>query len=145
MADIVPEPSVSSGATVLFIDDEQDSRLLVKLLLERQGYRVLTAGHGKDGLVLAKLDRPHVILLDVMMPDLDGYGTLKRLKSDPDTASIPVIMLTAKRSERDIEASFRLGAILHLEKPYPMAALMEKIRMALVLGAQQAPSPSSHE
>jgi CheY-like chemotaxis protein len=144
MADAV-EGSPAPAATVLFIDDEHDSRLLVKLLLERQGYRVLTAGHGKDGLVLAKLDRPHVILLDVMMPDLDGYGTLRRLKDDPDTASIPVIMLTARRAERDIEASFRLGAILHLEKPYPMAALIEKIHMALVLATQQAPSPPSRE
>ncbi len=124
-----------TGPTVLLVDDEDQSRKLVKLLLERAAFRVLTAGNGEEGLILAKVQQPNVILLDLMMPKMGGHEALRRLKADPDTTRIPVIVLTAKAAEQDIAASFRLGAVLHMEKPYEAADLMKKIKMALVLAS----------
>lgn len=128
-------PEADRPRTVLMIDDEESARKLVKLLLERSGYRVFTAPNGSDGLVLAKAELPRVILLDVMMPKMDGYETLRRLKKDPDTRAIPVMMLTAKGADHDIAQSFALGAVCHLEKPYETKDLLQKIEMALALTA----------
>ena len=119
--------------TVLMIDDESNSRKIVKLLLEREGFRVLTAANGEEGLILAKVEQPHVVLLDVMMPKMNGYETLKRLREDQDTHGIPVIMVTARGTEHDIATSFRLGAVFHIEKPYETKDLLQKIAVALSL------------
>ena len=119
--------------TVLMIDDESNSRKVVKLLLEREGYRVLTAPNGEEGLILAKVETPDVILLDVIMPKMDGYETLRRLRGDQDMHEIPVIMVTAKGTEHDIAASFRRGAVFHVEKPYETKDLLQKIQVALTL------------
>jgi two-component system alkaline phosphatase synthesis response regulator PhoP len=119
--------------TVLMIDDESNARKVTKLLLEREGFRVLTAATGDEGLILAKVERPHVILLDVMMPKMNGYETLKRLRDDQDTAAVPVIMVTARGTEHDIATSFRLGAVFHIEKPYETRDLLQKITVALTL------------
>ena len=118
------------------IDDESNARKVVKLLLERGGFRVLTAANGEEGLILAKVERPHVILLDVMMPKMNGYETLKRLREDEDTNAIPVIMVTARGTEHDIATSFRLGAVFHIEKPYETKDLLKKIAVALSLPAE---------
>jgi len=131
MAENQPQP------TILMIDDEVNARKVVKLLLEREGYRVLTAANGEEGLILAKVDRPAVILLDIMMPKLNGYETLKRLRNDQDTSEIPVIMVTAKGTEHDIATSFKLGAVFHIEKPYETKDLIQKIQVAMMeRGAQ---------
>ena len=127
--------------TVLMIDDETNSRKVVKLLLEREGYRVLTAPNGEEGLILAKVETPDVILLDVIMPKMDGYETLRRLRGDQDMQEIPVIMVTAKGTEHDIAASFRLGAVFHVEKPYETRDLLQKIQVALTLKEGAQPSP----
>ena len=127
--------------TVLMIDDETNSRKVVKLLLEREGYRVLTAPNGEEGLILAKVETPDVILLDVIMPKMDGYETLRRLRGDQDMHEIPVIMVTAKGTEHDIAASFRLGAVFHVEKPYETRDLLQKIQVALTLKEGAQPSP----
>ena len=121
--------------TVLMIDDESNSRKIAKLLLEREGLRVLTAGNGEEGLILAKVEQPHVVLLDVMMPKVNGYETLKRLREDQDTRSIPVIMVTARGTEHDIATAFRLGAVFHIEKPYETKDLLQKIAMAFSLSS----------
>ena len=118
------------------IDDESNARKVVKLLLEREAFRVLTAANGEEGLILAKVERPHVILLDVMMPKMNGYETLKRLREDEDTNAIPVIMVTARGTEHDIATSFRLGAVFHIEKPYETKDLLKKIAVALSLPAE---------
>lgn len=117
--------------TVLFIDDEANARKVIKLLLEREGYRVLTAANGEEGLVLAKVEHPDVILLDLMMPKMNGHEALKRLKEDLDTNDIPVIVVSAKLGENDIATSFRLGALYHVEKPYETQDLLQKITVAV--------------
>ena len=119
--------------TVLMVDDEANARKIAKLILEREGYRTLTASNGEEGLILAKVEQPDVILLDIMMPKMSGYDMLKRLPEDQDTLQIPVIMVTARGTEHDIATSFRLGAIFHLQKPYEMKDLLQKIQVALRL------------
>ena len=122
-----------ASKTVLMIDDEVNARKVVKLILEREGYRTLTASNGEEGLVLAKVEQPDVILLDVMMPKMSGYDMLKRLREDQDTQQIPVIIVTARGTEHDIATSFRLGAIFHLQKPYETKDMLQKIAVALRL------------
>jgi DNA-binding response OmpR family regulator len=124
--------------TILMIDDEANARKVAKLILEREGYRTLTASNGEEGLILAKVERPDVILLDVMMPKMSGYDMLKKLRDDQDTQQTPVIMLTAKSAEHDIATSFRLGAIFHLQKPYETNDLLKKIQIALRLPGTEA-------
>ena len=128
--------------TVLLIDDEAGARKLVKLLLEREGFRALTAANGAEGLILAKVERPDVILLDIIMPKMGGYEVLRHLNADPDTHDIPVVMLTAKGTEHDIATSFRLGGVFHVEKPYETKDLLQKIQVALALSAQERPPPA---
>ena len=129
-------PEATPQYTVLMIDDEANARKLAKLLLEREGYRVLTAANGEEGLILAKVERPSVILLDVMMPKMDGFETLKRLRGDEDTKAVPVIMVTASGSEQSIAESFKMGAIFHVEKPYETKDLVQKIKVAVTLPSQ---------
>ena len=125
---------------VLLIDDESNARRMAGLLLEREGYQFLAAPNGEEGLTLAKVELPDVILLDVMMPKMDGFETLRRLKTDRDTKSIPVIMVTAKATERAIASSFQLGAVLHVEKPYETKDLLQKIEAAIALKGPSQPS-----
>ena len=126
-------PDAAAPRTILAIDDEANSRKMVKLLLEREGYRVVTTANGEEGLLLAKVEQPALILLDVMMPKMDGHETLRRLRADQDTSEIPVIMVTARGTEHDIAASFRLGVVFHVEKPYETKDLLQKIQVALTL------------
>ena len=132
-------PPPKTPHALLMIDDDASSRKLAKLILEREGYRVLTAANGEEGLILAKLERPGVILLDVMMPKMNGYETLKRLREDQDTQGIPVIMVTAKGTEQDIATSYKLGAIYHVEKPYETQDLLQKIQVAMAMPAEGSP------
>ena len=125
---------------VLLVDDEQSNRKLVTLLLGRVGYVVRTAPSGEEGLIVAKAEHPDLILLDVMMPVMDGHEMLLRLKRDPDTRDIPVIMLTARGGEQDIAVSFQRGAVFHVDKPYETRDLLQKIAVALNLTDPDAPS-----
>ena len=130
-------PQEKSEPLVLMIDDEESAIKLGKLLLEREGYRFLSASNGEEGITLAVVERPDVILLDILMPKMTGHDALKRLKTDPNTREIPVIMLTAKGAEKDIETSFRQGAIFHIDKPYEIQDLLQKINMALARAAKR--------
>ena len=133
-------PEEKSLHTILIVDDELNSRKLVKLLLEREGYRALTAANGEEGLILAKVEQPSLILLDVIMPKMNGFEMLRRLREDQDTNRIPVIMVTAKGTEHDIASSFRLGAVFHVEKPYETNDLLQKIEVALTIKDKPATS-----
>lgn len=132
----------SLPVTVLMIDDESNARKMAKLLLEREGFRVVTAANGEEGLILAKVEQPSVILLDLMMPKMNGHETLRRLRDDQDTNHIPVIMVTAKGTEHDIATSFRLGAVFHIEKPYETKDLLQKIQIALTLSGGGGAPPN---
>lgn len=126
-------PINRSQYTILLVDDELNSRKLVKLLLEREGYKALTAANGEEGLLLAKVQQPSLILLDIIMPKMNGFEMLRRLREDQDTKGIPVVMVTAKGTEHDIATSFRFGAFFHIEKPYETKDLLQKIEAALIV------------
>ena len=118
--------------TIVFIDDEGDILWTVKKSLEVMGnYNVETATNGKDGIILAKKVKPDLILLDIMMPEMDGFETLKKLKAIPATAKIPVIMFTAREDdEAEIQAA-ELYNEDYVTKGLDMPLLMEKIEEVL--------------
>jgi CheY-like chemotaxis protein len=117
---------------VLLVDDEDDIRLVAKACLERLGgWRVQSACSGLDALEHVRAERPDAIVLDVMMPGLDGPATLARLRADPDTAEIPVLFLTAKAQASDRAELESLGVQAVLTKPFDPMTLADQIRAAL--------------
>lgn len=117
---------------ILIIDDEDDIREIVQLTLETvQGWRVLTAGSGEDGVASASKERPDAILLDVMMPNMDGPATLQELRAKPETRAIPVILLTAKVQSADRRRFASMGVQAVISKPFDPLKLAEQITAAL--------------
>jgi len=117
---------------VLVIDDEEDIREVARLSLELVGhYQVLTASCGRDGLDYARSHRPDAILLDVMMPDMDGPAALTALRADPSTRDIPVLFLTAKTQQAERKRLAALGAAGILTKPFDPLKLSADIASVL--------------
>src|SRR3990172_943432 len=116
---------------ILIIDDDIDTLKLVGLMLERQGYEIAVANNGALGLSKAGAENPQLILLDVMMPDLDGYEVTRRLRGDPSVAHIPVIMFTAKTMVDDKVAGFEAGVDDYLTKPTHPAELTAHVKAVL--------------
>lgn len=116
---------------VLVVEDEEDLRSLVELNLQLSGLEVVTAGDGQVALDRVAADRPDVVLLDVMMPVMDGWQVLRELKSDTQTRDIPVIMLTALSEERDLIRGHLQGAVRYVTKPFEMRTLVDTVREAL--------------
>jgi len=129
---------------VLIIDDDVDTLKLVGLMLERQGYEISVASNGTLGLAKAAEDNPELILLDVMMPDLDGYEVTKRLRSNPSLAHIPIIMFTAKTMVDDKVAGFEAGVDDYLTKPTHPAELTAHVKAVLARSAQAAAAPEAN-
>lgn len=127
---------------ILIIDDDIDTLKLVGLMLERQGYEITVASNGAIGLSKASAERPQLILLDVMMPDLDGYEVTRRLRSDPTLAQIPIIMFTAKTMVDDKVAGFEAGVDDYLTKPTHPAELTAHVKAVLARTVQTKPAPS---
>ena len=105
-------------ARVLVIDDEPDVRWLIRMSLERAGHEVLDAEDGLRGIALAMKQRPEVIVLDLMMPVMDGYGVLAELAKHGRTASVPVVVLSAKAIPDEADRATAAGARRFLEKPF---------------------------
>ena len=117
---------------VLIVDDEPDIRRIAKLGLSRVGgMEVVEAANGAEALVRAKEDKPDAVLLDVMMPGLDGPSTLARLREDPATSGIPVVFLTAKAIAAELERLKSLGAAGVLTKPFDPMTLARELRALL--------------
>lgn len=117
-----------SGASILVVDDEASIRQLVQAYLEKEGYRVHTAADGKTGLSLAQQLDPEVVVLDIMLPELDGLEVLTRLRRDSD---VYVIMLTAKTEETDKVVGLSMGADDYLTKPFSPRELVARVKAAL--------------
>jgi DNA-binding response OmpR family regulator len=113
---------------VLVIDDEAPIRLLCRVNLEAEGMSVLEAGDGPSGLEAAQSARPDVILLDVMMPGLDGWGVAESLLEDERTASIPIIFLTARAEFRDRARGLDIGGVDYITKPFNPVELAPLVR-----------------
>jgi len=120
---------------ILVIDDDLDSLKLIGLLLQRQGYQVVAAPGGSQGLDLAQSESPDLVLLDIMMPNMDGYEVCRQLRGNPRLAHIPVIMFTAKTRVDDKVAGFEAGADDYLTKPTHPAELASRIKMLLTRSA----------
>lgn len=128
-------PDPTDGATVLVVDDTPDNLLLMSELL-RDRYRVKIANHGEKALAIARAEhRPDLILLDVMMPGLDGHEVCRRLKADPATRDVPVIFLTAKSDVADETRGLALGAVDYITKPISPPIVMARVRTHLQLKA----------
>jgi CheY-like chemotaxis protein len=123
---------MSESQTVLIVDDEEDIRELARISLERVGgLQVIAASSGEQGLELAAAEQPDAILLDAMMPGIDGPATLERLKADPNTAGIPVVFLTGSVQEAERDRFMGLGALGLLPKPFDPMKLADELRACL--------------
>lgn len=127
---------------ILVIEDEQAIAELVKINLELLGHQVITAPDGIKGLAMSQQNRPDLIVLDVMMPDLDGFTVCQRLRQNPQTNHIPVLMLTALSTTKDKVAGFDAGADDYLPKPFDIPELQVRVR-ALLRRAGSVPNSSS--
>jgi two-component system alkaline phosphatase synthesis response regulator PhoP len=120
---------------ILIVEDEEDIAELLEYNLARQGYQAESVSTGEDGLQLAREAMPDLVLLDLMLPKLSGLDVCRSLKSDPETAKIPVIMLTAKGEEEDIIAGFDAGADDYVTKPFRPKVLLARVKAVLRRGA----------
>jgi len=112
---------------ILVVDDEEDILHFLELVLGEKGYEVVTAGGGQEALTRAHVDRPDLILLDIMMPQMDGWEVLKLLRVDDETAPIPVAMLSARTEARDRVQGLQEGAADYICKPFSLQELLGKI------------------
>jgi DNA-binding response OmpR family regulator len=116
---------------VVIVDDEESIRILCRLNLELEDYEVLEAADGETGVSIARATKPDVIFLDVMMPVMDGWEALVRLKGDDATADIPVVMLTARVSEADEIMAWGAGVLEYIHKPFDPDVLLECVSEAM--------------
>ncbi len=116
---------------ILVVDDEPDIRGLIVLHLEREGFRCRTASNGLEALREAKARRPDLVVLDLLLPGLDGLEVCRRLRGDRDTAGVPIIMLTAKADEVDRIVGLEVGADDYVAKPFSPKELVARVRAVL--------------
>jgi DNA-binding response OmpR family regulator len=113
--------------TVLIIEDEKLIIVSTQMVLEAAGFRVESAMNGEDGISKARTQSPDLILLDIMMPGIDGWGTLTRLKRDAETSNIPVVIFTAREHSRGHQKSAEMGAADYFRKPFEPDELIELV------------------
>ncbi len=128
---------------ILIVDDDLESLKLIGLMLQRRGYQIIAAQGGNQALAKAESDPPDLIILDVMMPDIDGFEVCRRLRARPDTAQTPIIMFTAKIAVNDKVAGFQAGADDYLTKPIHPAELSSRVEA--VLSRSIRPRPGSEQ
>jgi len=131
----------ASKRTIMVVDDNPDLVEIVRLTLESKGFNVRCAYNGQELFTGLEELKPDLIILDIMMPEMDGLKVLTRLKGDPGTASIPVILLTAKVQYEDVLGGYKMGADYYITKPFTSTQLMTGIN--LFLGGDQDPSVES--
>ena len=117
--------------TILVADDEEDVRELVSYRLTRSGYDVIDAADGEEAFRLASESVPDLMVLDVMMPRLDGYELTRRVRAEESLRSVPVILLTARSQETDVSRGFEVGADDYLRKPFNPDELVARVRAVL--------------
>jgi pilus assembly protein CpaE len=147
MLDLLKEFDIMTEK-ILIIDDDVDTLRLVGLMLQRQGYQISAATNGEQGLAKALDEKPDIILLDVMMPDMDGYEVTRRLRKNPTTQSTPILMFTAKTQLDDKVTGFEVGADDYLTKPTHPAELQAHVKALLgrvVVKRDDEMATQSHE
>ncbi|MBI9104833.1 MAG: response regulator transcription factor [Spirochaetales bacterium] len=126
----------SEKQTLLVVEDEKDILNLLSYTLENSGYKVICAENGLQGLSRAKANMPDLVLLDLMLPDLDGFEVCRKLKQDYRTSGIPIIMLTAKSEDSDIVSGLEIGADDYITKPFSPKVLEARIKKILNRGSK---------
>jgi DNA-binding response OmpR family regulator len=116
------------SAKILVIEDDPATALLVEYTLTRQGFTVITASEGYDGLQQARLHQPAVVIMDVMLPGIDGYELCRRLRGDPATANVRILMFSARAQPADREAGTAAGANAYLTKPAAPGDIVRAVR-----------------
>ncbi len=122
---------------ILVIDDEEDILDLVRYNLEKEGYQITCLKTGEEAIIFAQKLKPDLMLLDLMLPGVDGLEVCKLLKNDQETSQIPIIMLTAKGEESDIVTGLELGADDYISKPFSPKVLIARVRTVLRRNADQ--------
>jgi two-component system alkaline phosphatase synthesis response regulator PhoP len=125
---------------ILIVEDEAEIAQLVKLYLEKDGFQTTIANTGVEGLKLIKTDRPDMVILDLMLPEMDGLEVCKKIRNAPDTALLPVLMLTAKAEESDTIIGLELGADDYVTKPFSPKVLVTRVK-ALFRRLERADDP----
>ena len=133
--------------TVLVVDDEQDIRDLIAYNLTREGFSVETACNGKEALVKLEKTPAALVILDIMMPEMDGFETCRAIRANPATTNIPVLFLTARSAEVDQIVSLELGADDYVQKPVSPRVLVARVKSLLrrFERAEQIPAPTTQE
>lgn len=131
-------PTPTNQKTILIIDDQPFFITMQQNMLQRQGYRVVSASNGTEGLAQAKKYKPDIILLDVEMPGVDGIEVCRQMKGDPELKHIPVIILTATQDPKLNERSFKAGAEITILKSVPGERLLNMLRLTLEKGRSSA-------
>jgi len=127
---------------ILLVEDEKISARLVASALRNEGYEVTLATNGVEGLKKATQDHPDLVILDVMLPGLDGFEVCQRLKDQPDTANMPVLMLSAKDQESDVAAGKKVGADVYLLKSSDLTKILAAVKNLLGADRSLTASPS---
>lgn len=117
---------------ILVVDDEDDILHFLEMVLREKGYQVTTASGGHEALTRAQIDKPDLVLLDIMMPQMDGWEVLKLLRVDDETRRIPVAMLSARTEAKDRVQGLQEGAIDYICKPFSLTELLGKIEAIFV-------------
>jgi two-component system alkaline phosphatase synthesis response regulator PhoP/two-component system response regulator VicR len=128
---------------IVVCDDERHIVRLIQVNLEKEGYNVVTAFDGKEGLELIKAEKPDLVVLDVMMPYMDGFEVLKNLRRESQTENLPVIMLTAKAQDKDVFEGYHYGADMYLTKPFNPKELVSFVKR--ILGGSGDNGPKRYE
>jgi len=132
-----PSTDAAERISVLIVEDEKDLQDLLKFNLERDGYKVHCVSSGEKALQVARDEVPDLVLLDLMLPGVDGLNVCRTLKSEPETAHVPVVMLTAKSEEADMVVGLELGADDYVTKPFSPRVLMARIKAVLRRAGQE--------
>ncbi len=120
---------------VLIVDDEPNILISVEFLMRREGFEVLVARDGEEGLARIQADRPDLVVLDVMMPKLDGFEVCKAVRADPTLAGVRILMLTAKGRAAEVSKGLSLGADAYIPKPFATRELVAKVKELLSTGS----------
>ncbi|TLM65807.1 MAG: response regulator [Deltaproteobacteria bacterium] len=128
---------MTTKTKILLIDDHRTVLRLLEAILRMRGYELLYAENGQQGMAMARQERPDLILLDVMMPEIDGFKVCQYLKGQPETAAIPVVFLTARGAEDDQETGRKVGAQGFLTKPFLAREVLDLIER-LLAGRREA-------
>jgi two-component system response regulator MtrA len=118
---------MNGRSLVLIADDDADILLLVKAVLERSGHEVVTVSDGAEALASVRARKPDLAVLDIAMPEVDGLEVLRRLRADATTSDLPVVLLSARAEETEVERGFAMGASAYLKKPFGLRELTDRV------------------